>query len=232
MWLIAIIACCPFVVAVVVRLHVARVWKGAAKELGGRYTKPRFADAFICRDFHIDGTCRKASVRMKTVEEHIPDDANLSGGLLGMIWDLLFASRRAYGVQIIVTPEQGVIPTNLTIRPKIRQSTRVNPKLWSDQVLMRGQSPNLLPMQGRLAVQRAVVQHGAVIVGGAVVLTRTGPLFAFENCKKVIEDMAKAAEALTMSFNAWSGAMEAAPDTPATGVAPVHVGASRVRSDP
>ena len=229
-WIVPILACFPIVMAVAIRLQVANVWRRAAKELDGSFTKPRFADAFVCRDFAVDGKYRKASVRMKTVEGHMPDDENLSRGFLGWVWDRMFASKSAYGVRIVVEPIEGVIPTNLTLSAKVRQSSRVNPKHWSDQVEVHGKSYGLLAPPRRPAIHRVVVQYGATVTGGVVVLTRPGPLFDFENCRKIIKDMAKACESLTMSFNAWSNTMELAPNTPKRGVTPVSVGNVRSRS--
>ena len=230
MWFVAIFACFPIVIAVVLRLQVASVWRRAAKELDGKFTKPRFADAFVCRDFTIDGTSSKMSVQLKTIEGHMPDDPNLSGGILGWIWDRLMARRSAYGVRIVVKPIKGVIPTQLTVRPRIRRDGRVSPKHWSEQVFVRGNSHGLLTPRRRSPVHRALVQHGAAVTGGVVILIRPGPLFSFANCRSIIKDMARAADAVTMSFDAWSTTLGAAPDTPEHGMTPVSVRKVRAHS--
>ena len=145
MWLIAVVACSPLFLTFLFRVAVTGAWKTFGRKLGTKLATPGVFDAFVCRQFRVDGHLNRSGVTLKTYEGETHDNPNPGGGLLGRIWERFMGGRIAYSLRIVVRPEDGIIPSDLTIS-RLRQpdGNVVRPSEWESTVKVTGDDFGLL----------------------------------------------------------------------------------------
>ena len=220
MWIVAVLACTPLVFTFVFRRAVTRAWKKTAVALAATVETPGVFDAFVCRQFRVDGSLDRSQVMVKTFEGESPEELNPGTGFLGWIWDRLFGGRVSYSLRIVVRPNDGVIPTDLKIVRRCQpEGKAVSPSDWETTVQMTGEDFGLLAKENRLAVQKLVVLRGAEIKSGAVVLEARGPLFRSKPVLGLIEEMAEVGTTVSMSIGVWQQLMSSddVPSSPGVG---------------
>ncbi len=220
MWLIAVVACSPLFLTFLFRVAVTGAWKTFGRKLGTKLATPGVFDAFVCRQFRVDGHLNRSGVTLKTYEGETHDNPNPGGGLLGRIWERFMGGRIAYSLRIVVRPEDGIIPSDLTIS-RLRQpdGNVVRPSEWESTVKVTGDDFGLLDKETRTLVQRLVAIEGAEVKSGAVVIELRGPVFRATPVLDLVAKLVELSTALSMSVGMWQQLLTSSnvPSSPGVG---------------